>query len=301
MPSSAVPSVAIPPILPRSEWDDGEGPTGPLEPEEVKFLLIHHTGEPGNDYESDAVAPLIRSIYRYHTSPAKGWPDIAYNFMVDKFGRIFEARSGSLAGPIRGSATGGNQGYAQLCCFLGNFEHEPPTDAAQASMIALLSWLAYRYDLPVEPGSQTTFASLGSNRWPQGEIVSVDLIAAHRDVSQTTCPGDACMELVRVGFPTAVAQQLAVAKATTTTSTSQPPISTPSTAVSTTGAPLSRAAEGTNTPPTSHESSLLAAAAPSGRVEDHDQRGFSITSGALLATAAALLGAVITSRNRRAD
>ncbi len=55
-----------------------------------------------------------------HTGPDKGWPDIAYNFMVDRFGQIFEARAGSLAGPVAGSATGGNQGFSQLCCFLGH-------------------------------------------------------------------------------------------------------------------------------------------------------------------------------------
>ncbi len=220
LPASAE-ATSRPTILPRSSWDEGSGPVGVIEAETPLFLLVHHTADPGNDYSEADVPALLRGMYRYHTSADKGWPDIAYNFVVDRFGRIFEARSGSIAGPVAGSATGGNQGFAQLCCFLGNHAAEAPTAAAQASMVQLLAWLAVRDGIAID-GDPVTFTSRGSNRWAEGTTVTVDPIAVHRDVSQTSCPGDACVDVVRNQFPAAVTALLAPV-----VTTSQPPPTQP--------------------------------------------------------------------------
>ncbi len=192
--------VEQPPILPRSWWSDGNGPTGPIPAEEPRFLLVHHTAQPGNDYGQDDVARLLRSIYWFHTGAEKQWPDTAYNFFVDRFGRIIEAREGSIAGPVQGSATGGNQGFSQLCCFLGNHSTEPPTQEARFAMVWLLAWLADRYAIDLDPSARVSFTSRGSSRWPAGTVVETSTIAGHRDMSQTTCPGDACYPLVRSEF-----------------------------------------------------------------------------------------------------
>lgn len=179
----------MPAILPRASWGAVLPPVGPVEveaPGDVRFLLVHHTAS-GNDYGQDDVAGLLQSFHRAHTSPEKGWPDIAYNFMVDRFGRTWEGRAGSIAGPVKGSATGGSQGFAQLCCFIGNHELAPPTPDAQAAMVALLGWLADRYGINV--AGQTSFTSRGSNRFPAGTPVTTSTIAGHRDMSQTVCPG----------------------------------------------------------------------------------------------------------------
>lgn len=100
-------------IIPRSEWAVDLSPTGPLPSEEVRFLLVHHTAS-GNEYERGDVPALLRGFFEFHTSAEKGWRDIAYNFLIDRFGRVWEGRTGSTDGPIAGDATGGNQGYTQL-------------------------------------------------------------------------------------------------------------------------------------------------------------------------------------------
>jgi hypothetical protein len=191
-------------IHPREEWGADLPPTGPIPPEDVRFLIIHHTVDPGNDYAPAEVPGLLRGIFEYHTSAEKGWPDVAYNFFVDRYGGTWEGRTGSLAGPVAGSATGGNQGFSQLCCFIGNFSREPPTSAAVTAMIGLLAALADRYAIVTDHGSTVTFASRGSNRWPVGSSVTARTIAAHRDMSLTECPGDACMPIVRDLLPAAV-------------------------------------------------------------------------------------------------
>jgi hypothetical protein len=46
--------------------------------------------------------------------------------MIGPDGSIWETRAGSLAGPVVADATGGNQGYAQLVCLIGDFENQAP-------------------------------------------------------------------------------------------------------------------------------------------------------------------------------
>jgi hypothetical protein len=181
----------------RDEWADGRPATGPLHVEadgDVRFLLVHHSAS-SNTYAAAEVPGLIRGFYAAHTG-GKGWPDVAYNFFVDRYGGIWEGRTGSLAAPVIGDATGGNQGFSQLCCLIGDHRTEPPTAAASDSLSHLLAALADRYGIDTAPGATTTFLSRGSNRWAEGRTVTTSTIAGHRDMSRTECPGDACYALI---------------------------------------------------------------------------------------------------------
>ena len=174
-------------VMPRSAWaGDSRPPTGPLYPEDVRFLLVHHTAS----FNGAEPIALMRSVYDFHTGPDKGWPDVAYNFFIDHFGTVWEARLGSLAGPVEASATGGSQGFAQLVCLLGDFTSVLPTDAALRSLNATLAWLADRYAIDTSADATVTFQSRGSNRWSAGTSVTTRTIAGHRDMSATACPGD---------------------------------------------------------------------------------------------------------------
>ncbi|MFZ1449344.1 MAG: N-acetylmuramoyl-L-alanine amidase, partial [Candidatus Microthrix parvicella] len=200
--------VDMPEIRRRTDWAPDLPVRKPIEAEDVKFLLVHHTADPDSNYQPDDVVGMLRKIYDYHTGAEKDWPDIAYNFFVDKFGRIWESRTGSVDSPLRGDATGGNQGFSQLCCFLGDFEAEQPPQEAVMSMIALLTWLADKHGLNMTPGATTTFTSRGSNKWPEGSEITTQTISTHRQMSETTCPGTACHELVTTRFQQMVSDQL---------------------------------------------------------------------------------------------
>lgn len=205
-------------VLARSTWGADLPPKGPLSeeaPGDVRFLLVHHTAS-SNAYAQADVPRLLRSIYEFHTGSAKGWPDIAYNFLVDRFGRVWEGRTGSLQGPVKPDATGGSQGFTQLGCFLGDHTSEPPTAAAQVAMGRLLAALAARYGIDLTDGATATFVSRGSNRHPAGTVVTTPTISGHRDMSLTTCPGDACYPLIRTFVP-------ALAPCTIGTTGSSPP------------------------------------------------------------------------------
>lgn len=184
-----------PEIRPRSAWAEGLKPQGDLWAEsEVRFLLIHHTATT-NDYDSDEVPRQLRTVFGFHTSEERGWADVAYNFFVDRFGTVWEGRQGSIASPVRADATGGSQGYAQLCCFLGDFSDQAPSKAALDAMARLLAWLSVRDGLDL--AAEVTFISRGSSRWVKGKQVTTATVAGHRDMSVTACPGDALYPLIR--------------------------------------------------------------------------------------------------------
>jgi hypothetical protein len=177
-------------IRSREDWGAGLTPRGPLRAEEdVRFLLVHHTAGRTN-YGPDDVVSQMRQIYSFHTGPEKGWPDVCYNFFIDRFGGVWEGRLGSSAGPVEADATGGNQGYAQLVCLLGNFHENEPGAPMMESLAWLLALLADRYEINTSPGATTTFVSRGSNKWSKGTPVEALTISGHRDMSFTACPGD---------------------------------------------------------------------------------------------------------------
>ena len=201
-------------IQPREVWGADLHPTGEMLPEaaeDVRFLLVHHSAST-NDYSVDQTVQYLRSFYRYHTSDEKGWNDIAYNFLIDRYGQIFEGRQGSLESPIRGDATGGSQGFALLTCFVGDHTDIEPTPESQSAMVRLLAWLANTYGIDPSPGATTEFISRGSNLHPAGKRVVTPTITGHRTMSRTTCPGDRAFKLVESAFPAQVANAFMVMK-----------------------------------------------------------------------------------------
>ena len=243
-------------VIPRSAWDGDLAPAGaiPAEPD-VRYLLVHHSVDPGNDYGEGDVAGILRGFVRFHTSSTKGWPDLAYNFLVDRFGRVWEGRTGSLAGPVAGDATGGNQGFDQLCCFIGNHQAAAPTPQAFAAMAGLLGALARRSGVDLGEGATATFTSRGSNRHPAGATVTTPTIAGHRDMSRTQCPGDAVVARLSELRALAAGGAVTVPTARPAPPTTAPPATAPpttGTAPPTTG----------TAPPTTGTTAATASGAP---------------------------------------
>src|SRR3954447_26659243 len=101
------PGTGQPPIQPRSAW--GAQDCVPREPAifgDVQVAFVHHTVS-ANDYTAAEVPSIILSICRYHRN-SNGWNDIGYNFLVDKFGTVWEGRAGAIDQPVVGAQA---QGY----------------------------------------------------------------------------------------------------------------------------------------------------------------------------------------------
>ncbi len=204
-PAAATPATAIEvtpglAVLPRAAWGADLPPVGPIATEDPRFLLVHHTQSP-NAYPAGGARAVIRSVYEFHTGPAKRWPDVCYQFFVDHDGGVWEGRAGALDGPVIADATAGSQGWAQLVCLIGDFTTVRPTPDARAALVRLLAWLAQRYGVDTAPGATVSFVSRGSNRWPAGTSVTTPTICGHRDMTYTECPGDAFYPDVRDKLP----------------------------------------------------------------------------------------------------
>lgn len=243
----------------------------------MRFLIVHHSASRNGHSGADAPG-ILRSFYDYHTSAEKGWNDIAYNFLIDADGGIWEGRAGSLDGPVAGDATGGNQGFSQLVCIIGDYNTAQPSQASLSSLLWLLAWLADRYDISTTPGAEITFTSRGSNRHAAGELVTTPTITGHRTMSRTTCPGDnlnayvvgslmADVESARNGgSPTPATSSTTTTSPTTTSSTSTTTTTTTPTTTTTTTPTSTSPPSSTPTssvPPSSPNSSSQAAMVPS--------------------------------------
>jgi hypothetical protein len=182
-------SATAPTILTRAQWGANESlrRAAPLYASAVHMVFVHHT-DTTNDYTQAQVPSILRSIYAYHVQ-ANGWNDIGYNYLVDRFGQVWEGRYGGITKNVVGAQTlGFNTGTVGIA-YIGNGETTEMTPAARAALVSLISW---RLDLAhVDPRSTTTLVSGGNPKYAEGRNVTFDAVSGHRDGTLTTCPGDA--------------------------------------------------------------------------------------------------------------
>jgi hypothetical protein len=109
-----------PRLFPRGDWgaNDDWRNGGPYYTHTIKQVHLHHTAT-GNGYSRSDVPGIIRGMYRYHTK-SLGWSDIGYNFLVDRFGRIWVGRKGGYWKPVRGAHTLGFNHVSTGVAVIGN-------------------------------------------------------------------------------------------------------------------------------------------------------------------------------------
>jgi N-acetylmuramoyl-L-alanine amidase len=178
-----------PAIVPRSEWgaDESLRKDDPVYAPALRFAIVHHTAGT-NAYTRSEAAAIVRGIQLFHVR-SNGWNDIGYNFLVDRFGIVYEGRYGGIDRNVVGAhALGFNTGSVGVA-LLGTYTTTKPSAAAEKSLAALLAW---RLDLAhVDPQSTLTVLSGGSERFPVGVPVLLRAVAGHRDTGLTVCPGNA--------------------------------------------------------------------------------------------------------------
>ena len=181
-------TTATPPIVPRLSWaaDESIRRAPPVFADQVRFSVVHHTAG-RNDYSRGEAAAIVKGIQLYHVQ-GNGWNDIGYNFLVDRFGTIYEGRFGGSEQNVVGAhAQGFNTGSVGVA-LLGSYGNTAPSRAAQDAIAALVSW---RLDVAhVDPTAALTFVSGGSNRFPSGVPVLLRGVSGHRDTGFTECPGN---------------------------------------------------------------------------------------------------------------
>jgi hypothetical protein len=179
----------LPHIIARSQWgaDESIRTWDPEYAPTLKAATLHHTAD-RNTYSADDVAGIMRSIYAYHTQ-TRGWGDIGYNFIVDKFGRIFEGRYGGVSSTVIGAHAGGFNTGTFGVSMLGNYAEVDTPQVMLEAVASVMAWKLNLYGLSPYGTSQLTSAGGGTSKYPKGQTVTLPTVFAHRDVGSTTCPG----------------------------------------------------------------------------------------------------------------
>jgi N-acetylmuramoyl-L-alanine amidase len=181
-----------PPIIARTAWARGHAaPRHAPEYGTVKVAFVHHSETP-NGYGPGQVPSILRSIFAYHRY-VRGYFDIAYNFAVDAFGRIWEGRAGGIDQAVIGAHAGGYNTESTGMVVLGSFSTAPPPPAAINALTRLLGWKLSLHGVPALGRVPVLVSADGApyTAYAPGSHVSLPRIAGHRDGDQTSCPGDA--------------------------------------------------------------------------------------------------------------
>lgn len=132
-------------------------------------LTVHHTASVPT---SDPAAPqAVRDHQRSH-QVGRGWPDIAYHFVIDAAGFVYEGRPVAAVGD-----TGTDydpSGHFLVACE-GNFDQHDMPEPQLRSLIDLLAWGSGEHQ--IDPAT----------------------ITGHRDWAATACPGEALYAIVADG------------------------------------------------------------------------------------------------------
>lgn len=157
-------------IRPRADWGAAP-PRGTTSLPTAVGVAVHWEGPHMGAYSEAQVPSLIRGIQRYHMA-TNGWADVAYNFVVDRYGGLWEGRGWNRRSAANGTNVA-NSRYLAVC-YLGG-EGDPFTGEAKAA----IQWLIAEH---VARGGRPD-------------------VTCHRDHTATACPGDEITAWVRTGTP----------------------------------------------------------------------------------------------------
>ena len=141
----------------------------------ISRLTVHHTGW---NLTTDAWKPTatdLENIREFHSGTKttdRQWADIAYHFVIDRAGRVWQARPLVYQGAHAKDHNEHNLGI----CLLGNFEVQMPAAAQLWSLSAFIPFVRTLYG------------------------IALDQVFTHRELRETACPGknlQACMDRQR--------------------------------------------------------------------------------------------------------
>lgn len=154
-------------VICKEAWG-GESAEGKFSRHTIKRLTVHHSG--GILRRNRDAPGQVRSIQRYHKS--RGFPDIAYHFIVDRHGNIYKGRPTSARPDTFTDYE--PRGHLTVMC-LGNFDEQAIPARQVAGVRDLLTWASMEFDVPVRK------------------------IRGHRYYASTACPGDDLNRIIASG------------------------------------------------------------------------------------------------------
>jgi N-acetylmuramoyl-L-alanine amidase len=178
-----------PAVTSRAEWgaDDSLSRDPVTYTGAARAVFIHHTGHP-DDYDCDDAPAMLRAMHADHVL-RMGWDDLGYNFVVDKCGTIYEGRAGGIDRFVLGAHTTGFNHDSVGIAALGDFSYAEALPGPLLDAVAEIA--AWKLRPGTDPRGRVRLVSTNdASRVPEGSATEVDIVAGHRDIFYTDCPGD---------------------------------------------------------------------------------------------------------------
>ncbi|NBU30484.1 MAG: hypothetical protein EBS41_03090, partial [Actinobacteria bacterium] len=194
-PVTALSGLTQPRIIPRSGWGADESwRSAPASySDTIKMAFVHHTVT-ASDYTQEQAPAQVRAVYAYDT---KGLDisDMGYNYVVDRFGNIYEGRAGGIDQPVIGAHTAGFNVGTFAVAVLGDFQHTKLPAAAAAPIVSAISsvtgWKLGLFHVdPDAPVDLISDGLYGTSKYAVGEVAHMPhSLVGHGDIGRTQCPG----------------------------------------------------------------------------------------------------------------
>lgn len=179
-------STPAPRIYSRAEWGAAPQSCTPSTASRLVGAVVHHTAG-SNAYRTVGEAmQQLRNDQRYHMV-TRGWCDLGYNAVVDKWGNVYEGRAHSLTRPVIGVHAGGFNTGTFGISMLGTYDAAPSAET-QRTVGFILGRRLGMYGVDPQ-GTADVWTSGGDNSRYRDQTVRLPRIYGHRDVAYTACPG----------------------------------------------------------------------------------------------------------------
>ena len=197
-----------PTIITRSQWGAASY-RGTPGYGSVQMAFVHHTVSL-NDYSKEESPAVVRGIQRYHQS-SNGWSDIGYNFLVDRFGQVYEGRAGGIDRAVIGAQAQGWNSVSTGVASVGTHTSTEVTPETFDAIAALLGWKLSIHGVPTQ-GTVTltlhraarptaTPAAGGSSSSASPATATAAPPAARATPCTTSCPRCAPRRRARASTP----------------------------------------------------------------------------------------------------
>jgi hypothetical protein len=189
----AKPSDAPVIVLPRADWTSARPNLNNIKVMNgVNRITVHHTGWPMTADAWKPTAGMLENIREFHSGQKpkdRRWADIAYHFVVDRAGRVWQARPLAYQGAHVQFHNEHNLGIV----LLGDFTQQSPSAAQLVSLTGFIGFVRQLYNIPVTS------------------------VFTHGEFGKTECPGKTLQS-----FMVRSRKQWAAAEGTTLPATTRP-------------------------------------------------------------------------------
>ena len=135
---------------------------------------------------------MVLGICRFHRN-SNGWDDIGYNFLVDRYGQVFEGRRAAIDQPVVGAQAQGWNAQSTGIANLGTYSDVPQTDEALDAMAGCIAWKLPLHGAPVTGTVDADVRRRRVEPLPERTLHTFERISGHRDGNADRVPGRAAV------------------------------------------------------------------------------------------------------------